>query len=163
MKLRRSATPIIALVALLVLGATAYALRSSTVGARPDPKLGKTVAVDAKGRTLYALSGETTRHLKCTSSACLAIWPPATVSRTAKLTVGKAVHGKLGTLRRSGGKRQLTLRGKPLYRYSGDSGPDDVNGEGIKSFGGTWHAVLASGGVAASKPAPSAPAYPSPY
>src|SRR4051794_38211750 len=153
-----------ALGALLVLTGVALGARSSpTVGARPTPKLGKTVSVDAKGRTLYALSGETTKHMLCTSTACAAEWPPLTVaSRKAKLTAGKAVHGKLGVVRRGDGKWQVTLRGKPLYRFSGDSGPDDVNGEGLKSFGGTWHAVVASG-AAPSKPAPPAPAYPSPY
>ena len=165
---RRSASPLIAAtVAALLLVAAAFAVArsSSTVGARPVPKLGKTVAVDAKGRTLYALSGETAKHLKCTSSACLSIWPPLTVSRTAKLTVGKAVHGKLGTLRRADGRRQVTLRGKPLYRYSGDSAPDDANGDGITSFGGTWHAVLAGGGTTTPAPAPAptpSPSYP-PY
>ena len=167
MTLRRSATPLVAAtVTALLLFAAAFAVArsSSTVGARPVPTLGKTVAVDAKGRTLYALSGETAKHLKCTSSACLAIWPPLTVSsrKAAHLTAGKAVHGKLGTLRRAGGKRQVTLRGKPLYRYSGDSAPDDANGEGIKSFGGTWHAALAAGGTASAPPAP-APDYPSGY
>ena len=169
MTLRRSTTPLItaALAALLLFGAAlAVARSSSTVGARPVPKLGKTVAVDAKGRTLYALSGETAKHLKCTSSACLAIWPPLTVSKHAHPTLGKAVHGRLGTLRRANGRRQVTLRGKPLYRYSGDSAPDDANGEGITSFGGTWHAVLAGSGTApapAPTPAPSpSPSYP-PY
>ena len=158
MTLRRSATPLVAAtVATLMLFAAAFAVaRSSpTVGSRA------TFAVDAKGRTLYTLSGETTKRLKCKSKSCLSLWPPLTVSRKAKPTAASGVDGKLGILRRSDGRRQVTLRGKPLYRYAGDSAPGDTNGEGIQSFGGTWHAVSAAAGTPAPAPAP-APS-PGPY
>ena len=158
----RLAAAVAAIAALLIGGAVASGAGSSTVGARPTPKLGKTLAVDAKDRTLYALSGETAKHLKCTSTACLAAWPPLTVaSRKTKLKAGKAVHGKLGVLHRKDGKWQVTLRGKPLYRFSGDSGPNDANGEGVKAFGGTWHAVVA-GTAKAAAPAPSPSPAPAP-
>lgn len=41
-----------------------------------------------------------------------------------------------------GGGTQVTLSGKPLYRFSGDVDPGDVNGQGVD---GTWFAVRPSG------------------
>jgi predicted lipoprotein with Yx(FWY)xxD motif len=122
-------------------------------------KLSATVVVDVHGRTLYALHPETVHHLLCKSHACLGLWPPLTVrSASVKLAAGSGVTGHLGLLRRGAGKFQVTLRGMPLYRYAGDSGSGEANGEDIKSFGGTWHAVRAS---TASAPAPP-PMTPSP-
>ena len=147
---------------MLLVTAAAQAVRTSTVGARPVPKLGQTVVVDARGHTLYALSGETAKRLKCTSTACLAIWPPLTVSRTATPRVGKAVRGRLGTVRRADGRLQVTLRGRPLYRFAGDRMPDDANGQGMTSAGGTWQAVLAAGGTVTTPGAVALPGYPFP-
>ena len=131
---------------------------------------GKTIVADAKGLTLYRLSPETGTHLLCKSSDCLSAWPPLTVkSRYTKLVAGPGVHGKLALVSR--GKRgfQVTLRGKPLYRYVGDSRKGTVSGEGITSFGGTWHTVSAGTAAAPPKtpaepaPAPAPPPAPPPY
>jgi hypothetical protein len=43
------------------------------------------------------------------------------------------------------GEQQVTAAGLVLYRFSGDSKAGQANGEGISSFGGTWHAVKESG------------------
>jgi predicted lipoprotein with Yx(FWY)xxD motif len=114
------------------------------VSAASNSTLNETVAVDTHGRTLYALHPEATHHLLCRTLACLQAWPPLTVhSANVKLAAGHGVEGHLGLLRRANGKWQVTLRGMPLYRFSGDSMQGEANGEGIKSFGGTWHAVTA--------------------
>ena len=146
---------------------TAVALASVglTVSSVANSTLNERVTVDARGRTLYALSPETARHLLCKSSLCLKIWPPLTVrsSRT-KLTAGSGVHGHLALLRRSNGALQVTLGGRPLYRYSGDSGRDEANGEGVHTFGGVWHVVLPAPGAAPQPPAtPKPPAQQPPY
>lgn len=118
---------------------------SPTLKSSHVSKLNENVVADSSGRTAYTLSGESKSHLKCTSSTCTQIWQPVTVhSRTAKLKAGKGVHGKLAVLSRGMNVFQVTLGGKPLYRFSGDSGPGQANGEGITSFGGTWHVVKAS-------------------
>ena len=136
----------------LALAAGGPVLRSAA-----SAKLNATIVVDTHGRTLYALSPETTHHLLCRSSECFEVWPPATVrSRSVKLLAGHGVQGRIGILRRSDGKLQLTLRGLPLYRFAGDSRAGQTTGEGIKSFGGTWHAVRAS--THANAMAPVAPA-----
>ena len=117
-----------------------------TVGSATNAKFGsEKIVVDAHGRTLYALSPETTHHLLCKSNECLHAWPPLTVhSHKGKLTAGSGVHGHLGILRRSNGTFQVTLGGLPLYHFSGDSAKGAANGESIKSFGGTWHMISAA-------------------
>jgi predicted lipoprotein with Yx(FWY)xxD motif len=132
--------------AAITVAATALAAGSSlTLSSNANSMLGKPVVVNPQGRTLYRLSPETSKHLLCKSKECLTNWPPLTVkSAKTKLKAGSGVSGKLGLLHRSNGTFQVTLNGLPLYRYAGDSAKGDVNGEGIESFGGTWHAVKAS-------------------
>jgi len=142
--------------------AVAFAAGAFTVSSAANSKLGEQVAVNAQGRTLYALSPETAKHLLCKSKECLAFWPPLTVPSTkTKLKVGPGVQGHLGILHRKGGVLQVTLRGVPLYRFSLDHAKGEANGEGVKSFGGTWHAVPAastpSTGMAPTTSTPSTP------
>ncbi len=144
----------VAAAALVTIVATALAAGSSlTLGSNTHSMLGKPVVVNPQGRTLYRLSPETSKHLLCKSKECLTNWPPLTVkSAKTKLKAGSGVSGKLALLHRSNGTLQVTLNGLPLYRYSGDSAKNDVNGEGIESFGGTWHAVKASSSSSTTPP-----------
>ena len=146
----------VAAAALVTVVATALAAGSSlTLGSNASSMLGKPVVVNPQGRTLYRLSPETSKHLLCKSKECLTNWPPLTVkSAKTKLKAGSGVKGKLALLHRGNGTFQVTLNGLPLYRYAGDSAKDDVNGEGIETFGGIWHAVKASSG---SSSAPTTP------
>jgi predicted lipoprotein with Yx(FWY)xxD motif len=142
---------VVALALAASLAVIALAAGTATIGSASNAMLGERIAIDAHGRTLYALSPETTSHLLCRSSECLKFWPPLTVSsRKVKLVAGKGVHGHLGILRRGNGTLQVTLRGLPLYRYSGDRARGQTNGQGIKSFGGTWHAASAAAGATAA-------------
>lgn len=155
-----SATMTAAVVLWLVASAFGSGL---TVTSAPNTMLGKQIVVDAQGRTLYALSPETTHRLLCKSVECLGVWKPLTVrSSKTKLKAGPGVHGRLSILHRAKGVLQVTLGGLPLYRYAGDSTKGEANGEHIHSFGGTWH-VLSATGTAGSTPAtPSPPAEPTP-
>ena len=118
-----------------------------TVKSASNSTLAKKVVVNVQGHTLYTLTPETTHHLLCTSKECFKNWPPLTVpSRKTKLKAGAGVHGTLAIVKRANGTLQVTLRGLPLYRYAGDHGKDEANGQGIESFGGTWHAATASAG-----------------
>ncbi|HXW58007.1 MAG TPA: hypothetical protein VEJ23_00880, partial [Solirubrobacteraceae bacterium] len=109
----------------------AVALASSTsvaVDAASSSKLDEQIAVTSQGRTLYTLSGETSRHLKCKTSECLKAWPPLTVpSKKTRLKAGSGVKGPLGILRRSNGTLQVTVRGMPVYRYFADHAEGEVN------------------------------------
>ena len=130
--------------AALISGVAGAAGASRVVSASHNTALNATLVVDSHGRALYSLHPETTHHLLCRSRACFELWPPLTVrSAGVKLVAGHGVEGHLGLLHRSDGKLQVTLRGLPLYRFSGDSAKGQAHGEGIKSFGGTWHAVTA--------------------
>jgi predicted lipoprotein with Yx(FWY)xxD motif len=139
---------------LLVVGVAQGAGRPSkrVVATAQNTALGKTVLTTLKGRTLYSLSVEKNGKFICTAS-CLSVWHPLVVPAGTKPT-GPV---KLGTIVRPDNEvTQVTFKGKPLYRFGGDSKAGDDKGEGIKDVG-TWHAVT----TAAAKPAPEP--QPAPY
>jgi predicted lipoprotein with Yx(FWY)xxD motif len=103
--------------------------------------LGK-VLTDTSGRTLYLLTSDTATSTTCTGP-CLAAWPPVAAPSGPPAAAG--VSGKLGSFARPEGGHQLTVGGHPLYTYAGDSSAGQTNGEGLRSFGGTWWAVAPDG------------------
>ncbi len=134
---------------------------TTVVKAAHNSHQNKQIVVDAHGNTLYRLTGDTPRHVLCTHRRvmgldCLVIWKPLTVrsSSTSAIKAGSGVSGALTLLRRARNSYQVVLRGMPLYTYVGDSRRGDVNGEGIRSFGGVWHTVPASTRRTTSTPAP---------
>ena len=91
------------------------------------------------GRTVYTLRPSA---VACTSS-CLKIWPalllPAGVTHA---TAGTGVNAaKLGTVRRAGGRLQVTYAGKALYWFYLDKAPGQVKGN-IKDKWGKWSVVV---------------------
>jgi predicted lipoprotein with Yx(FWY)xxD motif len=138
MRVRLPAAILLAVAGALAVTALALA-RSATIGVGTASVKGhnEKVAVNARGVTVYELAPESTRHLVCTSRACLSVWPP--VRATGTLSKAAAVKGKLGTVKRHG-FRQVTLNGHPLYTFSEDGGRRGLaQGEGINNFGGVWH------------------------
>jgi predicted lipoprotein with Yx(FWY)xxD motif len=107
-----------------------------------------TVLVDGKGRTVYILTSGGHTNVPCDdASGCTALWPdlpfPDGVS-SAK--AGSGVDASLlGSKKLSDGETYPTYNGWLVYEYSGDSGPGDSKGQGMKSFGGTWYVLDASG------------------
>jgi hypothetical protein len=70
------------------------------------------------------------------------------------LTVGSGLsRSKVGTIKRSDGKRQVTYNGHPLYRFSMDTKAGNTNGENVLAFGARWFA-LSSAGKQVNPPAP---------
>jgi predicted lipoprotein with Yx(FWY)xxD motif len=118
-----------------------------------NSKLGTTVLVDAKGMTLYTLSGEQNGKWICTSAKCVHAWPPLTA--TGSGTPSGSV-GSLGTVKRPDGATQITYKGMPLYTFVEDTSPGQAKGQGIKDVG-TWTAVATSGKPISATPA-AAPA-----
>jgi predicted lipoprotein with Yx(FWY)xxD motif len=101
------------------------------------------VLVDAQGLTLYLFEADTGGTSTCTGS-CADEWPPVTSARAP--TAGPGVDGgKLGTVERPDGTAQVTYADHPLYRFSGDTSPGDVNGEASDAFGAEWYAVSSNG------------------
>jgi predicted lipoprotein with Yx(FWY)xxD motif len=126
------------------------------VSTAQNATLGKRILVTTRGRTLYSLSAETRGRFICTTG-CTSTWPPLILKRGAK-PVG--VRG-LGSIKRPDGRRQVTYKGKPLYRFASDRKKGDVNGEGFKDVG-TWHAAVAPKSTASDgspAPAPPMPVY----
>jgi predicted lipoprotein with Yx(FWY)xxD motif len=148
-----------AIAVLLVAGSASAATRSITLKSETATGMSTNVLAAPNGRTLYRLKPETAHHVLC-GKDCLVFWPALTVqSKTTKVKLPDGIKGKIGYLKR--GKRfQVTLGGKPVYTYSGDSAAHQVNGQNIKTFGGTWLALPV--GKAAPAPAPPAPAPPAP-
>jgi predicted lipoprotein with Yx(FWY)xxD motif len=102
-----------------------------------------TVLVDSQRRTLYLFKADQGTKSAC-SGACASAWPPLRTS--GKPTVGGGAEAsKLGTTPRSDGRPEVTYDGHPLYTYTGDSKPGDVNGQGLTAFGAAWFAVSTSG------------------
>jgi predicted lipoprotein with Yx(FWY)xxD motif len=99
------------------------------------------IVVNTKGRAVYTLSGDTTKHPKCTkANTCFQFWPPVTVSSAKGLSKAAGVKGKLGVFKRNG-IMQVTLGGHPLYTFSQDTKKANATGEDLASFKGTWHVV----------------------
>ena len=111
---------------------TATGLKTTTID-------GATVLTNAKGFTLYSFAPDTPTVSKCYGS-CAAYWPP--VTGTAPASPG--LPGTVGTISRTGGARQLTYNGHPLYTYIGDSAPGQANGNNLNLNGGLWHEVRVS-------------------
>ena len=111
---------------------TGTGLKTTTIG-------GTTILTNGKGFTLYSFAPDTPTASKCYGS-CAAYWPPAT--GTAPASPG--LPGTVGTITRTGGARQLTYNGHPLYTYIGDSAPGQANGNNLNLNGGLWHEVPVS-------------------
>ena len=95
------------------------------------------------GRAVYLWNADAMNKSNC-SGACAGAWPP--VMATGKVTASNGVKpSDLGTIARSGGGKQVTYNGHPLYFFAGDSGPGQTNGQGSDSFGAKWWLVAPSG------------------
>ncbi|GAA4894366.1 COG4315 family predicted lipoprotein [Streptomonospora salina] len=113
---------------------------AATLGVAGDTAAGS-VVTDSDGYTLYTYTGDGSdpSYSACTGG-CAEQWPPALAD--GRLSTDGVDEDLAGRMERTGGGTQVTLSGKPLYRFSGDVDPGDVNGQGVD---GTWFAVRPSG------------------
>jgi len=112
----------------------AVALRRSPLGS---------ILVDPSGRSLYLFEADKAGTSACTGG-CASLWPPLTTTATPLAGAGIAA-GKLGTIPRAGGERQVTYGGHPLYTYAADAKPGDTNGQAVDQFGAKWYLLDATG------------------
>jgi predicted lipoprotein with Yx(FWY)xxD motif len=123
--------------------------------------LGK-ILVNAGGRTLYLFKADKRNRSACFGQ-CAVAWPP--LRSTGKPRAGAGVTAsKLGTIARSGGARQVTYNGHPLYLFIADKKSGQTRGQGVVNFGGAWFVLSPAGNQISSraarpapKPAPPAP------
>jgi predicted lipoprotein with Yx(FWY)xxD motif len=101
---------------------------------------GQQVLTNAQGMTLYWFAPDTSTTSKCTGS-CATYWPPV----KGPVTAGSGVTGTVGTITRSGGTKQATYDGHPLYTYAGDTAPGQNKGNGLNVSGGLWYEMTVSG------------------
>jgi predicted lipoprotein with Yx(FWY)xxD motif len=138
---------------LLVVSAVAFAQGTPTVKTRHDAKLG-TYLTDAKGMTLYRFASDKPNKSTCTGE-CLAEWPPFTAS--GDLTLPPDVPGKLGTITRADGTKQVTYNGMPLDYFIKDKKAGDMTGQGEDNF---FIVTPAAAGTPVASPAASPAASP---
>jgi predicted lipoprotein with Yx(FWY)xxD motif len=97
---------------------------------------------DSKRQAIYIFQRDRRKKSNCYGD-CAAAWPP--VYTRGKPRAGKGVHSSLlGSIRRRGGRRQVTYAGKPLYYYAHE-GPGEVECHNVNLNGGFWWAVGADG------------------
>jgi predicted lipoprotein with Yx(FWY)xxD motif len=112
------------------------------------------------GFSVYTLTGDSRNHPQCLSKACRAIWPWVVVKNGVMPTKNPLIKAKLGIWKHNG-VNQLTLGGHPLYFFFQDKSKKRAHGEGIVSFGGTWHVWKISSSTSVSSPMPTS--MPNPY
>ena len=101
------------------------------------------ILVDSSGRTLYLFKKDSAHRSGCVG-ACATFWPP--LRANGKPTVGSgASAAKVGTIKRSDGKPQVTYNGHPLYTFVKDKKPGQTNGEDVSAFGARWFTVSPAG------------------
>jgi predicted lipoprotein with Yx(FWY)xxD motif len=68
--------------------------------------------------------------LRC-ADACAANWPPVTIQETGKVYLTQAVDpAAIGAIQRTDGTMQLTVGGRPIYRFAGDMTRHQRTGHG---------------------------------
>lgn len=104
-----------------------------------------TAVVDGRGYTVYVLTSASTKNVPCTGG-CLNLWPPLVLPKgTPAASSSGGVHANLVGTAKVGASTVPTYDGWRIYEYAGDTGPGQSSGQGIQSFGGTWHALHVDG------------------
>ena len=130
----------------LALALLLAALAPAAVAATPrlrvftaqNATLDKRILVTRSGLSLYWVEGERNGRWLCTDRPCLQAWPPLLLRRGATPTGVRF----LGSARRPDGRRQVTYRGRPLYRYAFDDKKGDVRGDRVGDVA-VWHVAVA--------------------
>jgi predicted lipoprotein with Yx(FWY)xxD motif len=91
---------------------------------------------DPDDTTLYTYKNDSPGTSTCYAQCMAEGWSPYTVDASTTLAADPGINGTLGTITRADGALQVTYNGIPLYWYSGDQYPGDMNGQGID---GLWN------------------------
>ncbi|MEV0680128.1 hypothetical protein AB0I60_26755 [Actinosynnema sp. NPDC050436] len=110
------------------------------------------VVVNGAGLTLYRFDKDTANPSTSTCAGdCAKTWPPVTIAKGAKVFVAGVKKSDVGTVARSDGQLQVTIKGWPVYRFAKDTRPGDTLGQGV---GGTWFGVTPDGQKAGNPQSP---------
>jgi len=143
MKLSLSALSLLVALALAACGGSGNDGEATAASSSPATvSLDNGLLVDSTGAALYTSEQEKSGTVMCTGG-CTQIWLPLGATGSGKPSAGDGVSGMLGTVKRPDGARQVTLDGRPLYRFAEDSQNGKATGDNVSdSFGGqkfTWH------------------------
>lgn len=101
------------------------------------------VLFDANDQVVYVFENDRPNRSACTSAECVEAWPPVLTRKPP--TAGAGVDaGRLGAIRRSDGKLQVTYNGRPLYFYEHE-GPGEIKCHNVSLHGGLWWVVTPRG------------------
>jgi predicted lipoprotein with Yx(FWY)xxD motif len=114
-----------------------------------------TFLTDSSGKALYMFASDSATKSTC-NGPCATFWPPLTTSGAPHAS-GSVASGKLGTITRSDGSKQVTYNGHPLYTYNADTAPGDTNGQGSSNFGAKWWLLAPTGSPITSTSGGGAP------
>jgi len=160
-----TAAPIATTAPAATVAPTAALVATTAASSATDPtsviKLGRIqnfglFLTDGADRTLYATDNDKKDTSTCTGN-CLQNWPAFIVRATPQAapplpgtTIGISAT-LISTFTRADGTMQVEYDGRPLYYFSGDKNPGDVNGHNV---GNVWH-VLSPRGSPMTNPAPT--------
>jgi predicted lipoprotein with Yx(FWY)xxD motif len=114
--------------------------------------LGSPGFVNKNSHTVYVFDADLAAPGTSTCNGqCASVWPPITVPAAANVPAPFAI------IARSDGTSQLTYAGRPLYTYIADSAAGTTAGDGITSFGATWHVARPTAGTSTPAPTTSNP------
>jgi predicted lipoprotein with Yx(FWY)xxD motif len=137
------------LLAFIVVAAGAAACGDGT-SASADAGTGIVVRNSQFGRMLfnsnrqaiYVFERDSRNRSNC-YGACAAAWPPVYTTAKPRALAG-VQKSLLGTIRRRGGRLQVTYAGRPLYYYAHE-GPGQVLCHDVNLNGGIWKVVAPNG------------------
>ena len=97
--------------------------------------------VDGQGRALYMFDADTEEGRSACYGGCATAWPPLTTTG-APTASGSAAGGKLKTITRTDGSKQVVYGEYPLYYFDKDTAAGQTDGQAV---GGTWWVVGSDG------------------
>ncbi len=95
----------------------------------------ETILTNGQGMTLYYRTSDTATSV-C-SGGCAQVWPPLLFTGSGTPGSSASLSGSLAVSTNANGQ-QVEYNGHPLYTYTGDTAPGQMNGEG---FMGVWFVV----------------------
>ena len=106
------------------------------------------ILVDGQGRTLYFYAKDLQGSgVSACTDYCATVWPVFTAGA---IRVSAPLNADdFGSMSRADGTKQTSYKGRPLYTYSNDLRPGDINGSGI---GGLWNIANIPGTVVTRPP-----------
>lgn len=105
-------------------------------------RFGKVIHEKRSGLVAYLFTKDRRGKSRC-YGACAKGWPPIKTRKRPR--AGKGLRQRhVGVIRRRGGAKMVTYRGRPLYFYEHDS-PGVILCNDVRQYGGDWFVVKKNG------------------